>query len=163
VRYPGVVSGLETPTVEPLGRDIVTIAQCIAIDVASFPYPSIPFDLARPHAGARVWVTRDSERRVTGFLAALARIDLDIVGLAVDRGARRRGVGRALLRRAMTAATSDGTGIVLQVSTSNVGALALYRSEGFVARRRLRGFYARGIYPDHGDAVEMAWPRSRSR
>lgn len=151
------MSGLRTPTIERMGSDLVTMAQCIVLDVDTFPYPSIPFDLARQHPSARVWVARDAQGRVIGFLAALVRHELEVMGVAVERLERRRGVGRALLGEAMTTASDVGLPVVLHVSTSNAAAIGLYGSAGFVARRRLVRFYSRGVYPDGGDALEMVW------
>jgi ribosomal protein S18 acetylase RimI-like enzyme len=139
-----------------MGSDLVTMAQCIVLDVGAFPYPSIPFDIGHRNALARIWVARDALGRVIGFVALLTRRDIEIVGLAVDGAERRRGVGRSLLRRAMTA-SDTASPIVLHVSTSNSAAIGLYRSEGFVVRRRLVDYYSRGVYPDRGDALEMVW------
>jgi len=147
-------------TVEPMGSDLVTMAQCIVLDVDSFPYPSIPFDLGHRNASTRVWVARDPSARVIGFLALLMRRDREVVGLAVDAAERRQGVGRALLREAM-AAPDAALPIALHVSTSNSAAIGLYRSEGFVVRRRLVGYYSRGVYSDRGDALEMIWSGTR--
>ncbi|MGO8992471.1 MAG: GNAT family N-acetyltransferase [Polyangiaceae bacterium] len=149
------MSGLRTPTIERLGSDLLTMARCIVLDVDAFPYPSIPFDLGRRHPSVRVWVARDAQGGVIGFLAALVRRELEIVGLAVERTERRRGVGRALLDEAMTAA--EGLPVVLHVSTSNGAAIGLYERAGFVAERRLVRFYSRGVYPDRGDALRMVW------
>ena len=154
-----VMSDSRILTVEPMGRGLVTMAQCIVLDVGAFPFPSIPFDIGHRNASARVWVARDrsdASGRVIGFLALLARREIEIVGLTVDAAERRRGVGRALLREAV-AASCAALPIVLHVSASNSPAIGLYRSEGFAVRRRLVGYYSRGAYSDRGDALEMVW------
>jgi ribosomal protein S18 acetylase RimI-like enzyme len=147
-----------THTVEPLdGGDLVAIANCIAIDADAFPYPSAPFGL-RDRA-ARAWVARDGGTgRVIGFIAGRVRGgDLHVDGIAVHAGARRRGVGRALVRAAAEGARREGLVTVsLHVSVANREAHELYLGEGFTSRRRIRGFYAPGAFEEHArDAWEM--------
>src|SRR5580704_4013301 len=83
-----------TAVIELLGREVVSIAQCIAIDADVFPYPS--GDFTQRSWRDRIWVAREpGPGRVVGFLAARARRGiLYIQGLAVDTAARQRGVGR---------------------------------------------------------------------
>jgi ribosomal-protein-alanine N-acetyltransferase len=136
--------------------DIVASAQCIAIDADAFPYESARFG-KRP-ASAIVWVARlAGERRVSGFLAARTRGDrLEIDGVAVRRDVRRRGIGRELVRAALVAArASRARVVVLHVSVTNDGAIALYLSEGFHVRRRLRDFYPASAFGAERDAFEM--------
>jgi ribosomal protein S18 acetylase RimI-like enzyme len=138
--------------VERLGAgDVVAFAQCAAIDATVFPHPSIPALEGAP----AVWIARGQPGgAVSGFLAAIRRRGvLEIQGLAVSPGLRRRGVGRALLRAAIEdARTARLPGVLLQVATANQGAVALYESEGFVRVRRLPGYYARWL---GGDAWAM--------
>ncbi len=145
--------------VEPLPRDVLTLAQCMAIDAGVFPFPSRLFERAAFDPAVRVWVARgEPAGRPVGVLASyLAGGELYVHGVAVDREHRRHGAGRALVRAAIAAAPRLGArAVVLQVSTTNTAAIALYGSEGFVARRRRPAYYASGIYPGSGDAIEMA-------
>jgi ribosomal protein S18 acetylase RimI-like enzyme len=135
-----------TIAVEPLANDLVAIANCIAIDAEAFPYPSAPFGLR--DRSARMWVARDGDRgRVIGFIAARVRGGgLYIVGIAVSADSRRRGAGRALVRAAVDGARAEGLrAVALHVSVGNRAAVALYASEGFQARRRMRGFYSGAV------------------
>jgi len=148
--------------VEPLGSDIVALAQCIAIDVASFPHPSLPPVLAGPIETHPVLVARHTspsgERGpVQGFCVGRWRRGwLEVMGLAVDARSRRQGVGRSLLQAAVRLARARGVGaVVLHVSTGNPGARALYQSEGFYESRLLHHFYASDAFPDEGAAIEM--------
>ena len=145
--------------VEPLGRDALTLAQCMAIDAGVFPFPSRLFERAAFDPAIRIWLARgEPAGRPVGVLASyLTGGELYIHGVAVDREHRRHGAGRALLRAAIAAAPRLGArALVLQVSTTNAGAIALYKSEGFLPRRRRPAYYAAGIYPGSGDAIEMA-------
>ena len=112
----------------------------MAIDADAFPYPSAQFG-ARA-ASARVWVSRDAGR-VVGFLAARVRGPaMHVEGLAVQREARRGGVGRALVRAAVDHGREAALeSIGLHVSVANRAAIHLYESEGFAVVRPLRGFY----------------------
>lgn len=140
--------------VERLGPgDVVAFAQCAALDVTVFPYPSIP-----AFGVAAIWVARGERGgAVSGFIVGTCRgRALEIPGLAVAPELRRRGAGRALLRAAVDGARAHRLrAVLLQVSTANRGAVALYRDEGFVPVRRLRGFYRGGDFGDGGDAWAM--------
>jgi len=154
-----------TATIELLEGDLVAIAQCIAIDADAFPYASAHFG-ARSRSG-RVWIARDAadeRQRVVGFLAARQRGKpggqahlMHIEGLAVDRPARLLGIGRALVREAVTDARERRLhAVVLHVSVTNEVAIALYESEGFGISRKLPGFYPAGAFDGVSEALEMA-------
>src|SRR5262249_47598967 len=119
--------------------------------------PALP---ARAEAGAAGAIGSARGERggaVSGFIAAgRRRRALEIHGLAVAADRRRRGVGRALLRAAIDAARAwRCRAVVLQVSTANQAALALYDDEGFVRVRRLHRYYAQWRFGDGGDAWAM--------
>jgi ribosomal protein S18 acetylase RimI-like enzyme len=143
-----IVERLET-------TDVVAFAECAAIDVTVFPHPSIPGLEAFP----AIWIARGAPGgAVAGFVVATRRGHLlEIRGLAVSPALRRRGVGRALLRAAVAAAAGSRSflAVLLQVSSANRAALALYEDEGFVRVRRLPGYYARR---GGGDAWAMMRP-----
>jgi len=128
--------------IEPIGGDLLAFAQCCALDATAFPHSSLPRD-----STDAVLVAREEERGpVVGF-AATERLGrrLAIVGLAVDRKLRRRGIGRALIRRVKAWAARQGLrDVVLHVAVDNAVAIALYEDEGFVPEKRLRGFYRTG-------------------
>ena len=136
--------------------DVLAAAQCIVIDADAFPYESARF--GRRPKSAFVWVARDAEDgSVRGFLAGRAKGGrLEIDGIAVDQRSRRRGIGRSLVQAARDA--SQGMrlrSMVLHVSVKNDGAIALYESEGFVIRRRLRDFYPPTAFGEERAALEM--------
>ena len=69
--------------------------------------------------------------------------ELEILNLAVERAARRRGCGGRLLRLALQAGRKMGMQkALLEVREHNVAALALYRACGFVQAGRRRRYYA---------------------
>ncbi len=121
------------------------------LERSTFPQPW-PFSAFESFLGER------------GFLVAQTGTSPDIIGyvvsdttpnygrdighvkdLAVHPGARGRGLGRTLLRRALgTLASEDSALVKLEVRTTNDAAIALYRSEGFEPLRRIPRYYADG-------------------
>ncbi|MDB4944308.1 MAG: ribosomal-protein-alanine N-acetyltransferase [Labilithrix sp.] len=145
----------DTAIIEPVGADLVALAQAHALDATAFPHASLPAVRA---GAAVVWVAREERGGpVVGFVGTASRNGaLEITGLAVAEGQRRRGLGRALLRAALAAAREQELSAVsLHVSTGNPAALALYDSEGFGRAARLAGFYSARHFPDDGDAWLM--------
>jgi len=88
-----------------------------------------------------------------GFLLArIAADEAEILTLAVDPPARRRGIGRGLIAAGAALAGARGARtLFLEVAAANKAALALYQGAGF-ERRGLR----RGYYPDGSDALLLA-------
>ena len=140
--------------------DLVAVAGCIVLDADAFPYASATFGLRA--ASARAWIARGvgdqaGPGRVVGFAAAqVRRSSLHIEGLTVARSARRLGIGRALVRKAVGAARGERMrAVALHVSVANREAIALYRAEGFEMRARLGGFYPPATYDGETDAYLM--------
>ncbi|HEX3343328.1 MAG TPA: GNAT family N-acetyltransferase [Polyangiaceae bacterium] len=152
---------MTTCTVELLDEaDLVGMAHCMAIDADAFPYPSAQFGLRAE--SARRWVAREEAAegraaRVVGFLAGRVRRGaMHVEGLAVQVGARRQGVGRALVRAAVRYARSARLrSMGLHVSVINQVAIALYEGEGFHVAAKLRGFYPPRAFGGETDALEM--------
>jgi ribosomal-protein-alanine N-acetyltransferase len=85
---------------------------------------------------------------VVGCIANLAELE----SIAVSVPARCQGVGTALCRLGMDWSRNQGAGTIeLEVRASSSGALALYRSLGFVEQGRRPGYY---LHPTE-DAVLM--------
>lgn len=78
-----------------------------------------------------------------GFaLVRTAAGEAELLTLAVVPEARRRGLGAALLARALaTAAARHATEMFLEVAADNSAALALYRRAGFEQVGQRRGYY----------------------
>lgn len=79
-----------------------------------------------------------------GFiLARAAGGEAEILTLAVAPQARRRGLGRLLVRMAARHAGALGaSSLFLEVAADNIAAQALYRSEGFSPVGRRKAYYA---------------------
>lgn len=91
------------------------------------------------------WLVR-GEQELQGFI--LTRLVLDegeILTLAVEPQAQRRGIGRTLLRQALASlAVAGAVRLHLEVAEDNSAALALYRQAGFAQVGQRAGYYASG-------------------
>lgn len=107
-------------------------------------------ELERPYAVA--WAASQGSVALGFLLATKAADELHIIDVVVEKGARRRGIARALVDVAMVEALAWPMRIaLLEVRRGNVAAIRLYRQAGFV------GVRVRPKYYDSGeDAIEMA-------
>ncbi len=90
--------------------------------------------------GSARCVAAEVEGRVAGFLVyrALGAGECEVLNLAVDPPARRRGLGRALLAYLL----GQGPGeVFLEVRAGNVSAQAFYRGAGFREAGRRPTYY----------------------
>jgi len=70
--------------------------------------------------------------------------EAEILTLAVVSSHRRKGLGRALVEKALNNLKVFGTTVCyLEVASDNIAAIDLYRSSGFVEVGRRVGYYAR--------------------
>ena len=89
----------------------------------------------------------------------LGRADAELLALAVAVSARRRGIGRALVREAIAIAERWRVrGIRLHTAEKNRVAQRLFAAEGFLAESSREGFY-----PNGQGAVAMRRPVERRR
>jgi [ribosomal protein S18]-alanine N-acetyltransferase len=112
---------------------------------------SLREELARPWS--RVRAARDEAGALLGYALFWHVVDeLHLLNVAVAEGARRRGIGRALMEDLLAYARANAiVRILLEVRRSNASALALYASLGF-ERFNVRERY----YADGEDAIEMS-------
>nr|WP_246587152.1 GNAT family N-acetyltransferase [Stakelama flava] len=132
----GIVNGLSAAAFDPRFGEAWTPSQCAGM----FALPG-------------VWLTIAQEgERALGF--AMARVILDdaeLLLLAVDPSARRRGTGRALVRSTMAEAVIRGAvNLHLEVRAGNP-AVSLYVGEGFTKIGERRKYY-RGLDGEQFDA-----------
>ncbi len=98
------------------------------------------------------WIAvRGDERIGFAILRAPTRGFAELLAIGVAERERGRGVGRALLERAESAARVRGApGITLHTADANVAAIELFTKRGFRVVRHLSRYY-RDVY----DACEM--------
>lgn len=84
-----------------------------------------------------------------GFiLIRIAADEAEILTLAVQPAARRRGLGRRLVESGARAACAGGADrLFLEVAEDNAAARALYAAAGFVEAGRRRAYYPRAEGP----------------
>jgi len=131
--------------VEPIdaARDVDAV---LALETESFTNPTtrdmLTWELAHSDV-ARIWVVRTPEDRVAGFCSCWLVFDeLHVHTLAIRSVWRRRGLGRALIRRVLSEAVAEGARrTTLEVRRSNEAALALYQGLGFRVAGIRAGYY----------------------
>jgi ribosomal-protein-alanine N-acetyltransferase len=100
--------------------------------------------------GARVWLVRDPAGEPIAYLVARRVLDeIQLVSLAVAAAHRRRGLGRALVERAL--ADEGLASAHLEVRSNDAGAQAFYARLRFRPVGRRARFYPGGI-----DAIAMS-------
>lgn len=127
-----------------------------AIEQLCFPTPwslqSIEKDLgANPlaHLVGAFW-----EDQLVGYAGMWQVVDeAHITNIAVLPGYRGRGIGRMLLEALLKDANVRGArSATLEVRPSNIAALALYQSQGFVIQGRRKQYYT-----DNGEDALILW------
>ncbi|HZD88377.1 MAG TPA: GNAT family protein [Gaiellaceae bacterium] len=115
----------------------------------------------RRYSHAAVFVAEREDGGIVGRLSVgrdphPASAHVADVGLMVAIGARRQGIGRALLQAAVDWARGAGVRkLELHVFPWNTGAIALYDSFGFEREGYRKGHYRRG--GEYVDAILMAY------
>ena len=116
-------------------------ARIIALETESFSNPWTPesFDAMVSSPVAQVWVARE-EGRILGFCAIYLIADEVYVNtIAVDKTARRRGIGTALITTVLR--ETGARAATLEVRESNLAARAMYQRLGFVEKGIRPGYY----------------------
>lgn len=111
--------------------------------------------LSEGSPGKRVFVAADGSR-ILGFAAALVIADVcELESIVVDAGARRAGLGAALLAALKEWARRSGAvRVELEVRAGNTPAVVFYERAGFSTDGRRRNYYSE---PDE-DSVLMSCP-----
>ena len=112
----------------------------------AFHQPWSAQDIAALIGGAGAYAVLAQDTIPLGMV--LARVlfeEAEILTLAVAPGARRRGIGSALVAAAAGLARQRGAQtLMLEVGEDNPAAIALYEAGGFVHVGRRRNYYDRG-------------------
>lgn len=104
--------------------------------------------MPRDFAAPGVIALTDAPRSRGLIALRIAADEAEILDFGVAPGARRQGIGRALLQAAEAAVRDAGAVLIfLEVAESNTPARALYAGQGYREAGRRRGYYLR---PDGG-------------
>ena len=143
-RRPRLPEGMRIVELGPSHLDEVLV-----IERESFSDPWSPAMLAgelAPSPDRLAIGVRDAEGGLVAFaLARVAAGEMNILVVAVRSRARRRGLGRALVRELLSRGRAMGVERVdLEVRVSNREAIALYEREGFARVGRRAAYYRDG-------------------
>lgn len=112
---------------------------CAFAKPAAWGADAIALQLGLP--GAFGWISEAGGM----ILARTAADEAEVLTLAVEPGARRQGIGRALVQQALVTARQRGAGMMfLEVAADNNAARALYGSLQFTEVGRRPGYYSGG-------------------
>lgn len=133
------------------------LEEVFEIEKASFPDPwSVDLfkeELQSPHSFNLVVRLKSlSEERVGAYIVYwIAADEMQILDLAVDETLRRQGLGRLLIKSALSRATEAGAmHAFLEVRVGNEVGISLYRSLGFAQIGERKKYYK-----DGEDAIVM--------
>jgi ribosomal-protein-alanine N-acetyltransferase len=121
----------------------------LAIERMSFTDPWSRSSFATLLEQPRVYfaVALDATERLLGYVVTWFVLDeAELANIAVSPDTRGRGVGALLLEGAIaTAQTRGSESMFLEVRASNVSAIALYISHGFVQINRRTSYYKKPV------------------
>ncbi|HID17542.1 TPA: ribosomal-protein-alanine N-acetyltransferase [Candidatus Bathyarchaeota archaeon] len=142
-----VVEAFSIKCVKEFAAPKEVLEQVYSIEKLSFknPYPKYLFYTLLMEV-PEFFLVCLMEGRVVGYIvASLKNGEGHILSLAVHPNYRRRGIGSALLAKALTLMRIDGAWRVkLEVSENNVPALEFYKSHGFKIIGRIESYYEDG-------------------
>jgi len=96
-------------------------------------------------SGVAGWAAQSDESVLGMVLCRVATDEAELLTIAVQPAARRRGAGRALLNAVIAHARKAGAGaLFLEVGADNPAALGLYGQAGFQAVGNRKSYYRRG-------------------
>lgn len=117
----------------------------VAIEQSAFtdPWPRRAFEELLAEGHIRSLAIDGDDGRLAGYVfCSIAADEGEILNLAVNPGARRRGYGRRLVAAALDLMRKQGVmGIYLEVRQSNEAAIRLYADAGFRSVSVRRGYY----------------------
>lgn len=135
----GTVTNLDIRRVESRDVEAILAIQAVSPEIAQWTL----WDYERVARGEMAGWVAEEAGQVIGFLIARQVVsDIEILNLAVRPGARRRGVGAALLAGGIEwSRTFRAEKALLEVRSSNLEALQFYERHGFHATGRRPRYY----------------------
>jgi len=145
-------AGLENITIQRMTRDDIEEIARLERLCFSDPWAKENFRDELRHRFSVPLVVR-SGPTIIGYMCLWHLQDqMEIANFAVSPDFRGRGIGRKMMERVLWEAKEMGcTNLTLSVRESNLPAIRLYTSHGFVEMRRRQGYYRE---PDE-DAIVM--------
>lgn len=115
----------------------------LSIEQAVHAHPWTRGNFADALAAGYLCQVDEADGQLRGYVVLLPGVDeAELLTIGIAAAHQRRGLGEALLRVALRLADERGLPrVFLEVSPSNLAALALYRKAGFLEVGRRRGYY----------------------
>lgn len=129
-----------------VGMTALSIPSVAALEEACFSHPwkreSIEECFQNP--AYYFFVAKDEENQVAGYIATyIVRDEAFVENVCVSPDARRQGIGKALVKRAMENAKSNGASFLsLEVRRSNKPAIELYSGLDFDIEATRKKYYS---------------------
>jgi ribosomal-protein-alanine N-acetyltransferase len=120
------------------------LAEVMKIESDVYPHPWTHGNfLDSLYSGYEMWVARDSNGILSGYLLLMIMVDeAHLLNIAVRRDVQGTGIGRLLLDHAVTLTRERNlNSILLEVRPSNGHAVDVYERYGFVGIATRRGYY----------------------
>ena len=115
------------------------------------PWPRYFFEKDLESKNAIAYVVEENGKIIGYSLGMCIDVELHISNIAVDEDFQRRGLGSEMLREMEKVAVERGCGYAyLEVRTTNVAAIAMYKSKGYDVL-----FLRKRYYLDGNDAYVM--------
>jgi ribosomal-protein-alanine N-acetyltransferase len=137
-----MLTGLENITIQRMTQDDIEEVARLETLCFSDPWAEESFREELRHRFSVPLVVR-SGPTIIGYMC-LWHIDdqMEIADFAVSPDFRRRGIGRKMMEKVLREAEERGcTNLILSVRESNLPAVRLYTSHGFVEIHRRKGYY----------------------
>lgn len=131
------------------------VAAVAAIEQDIHRYPWTPGNFGDALGSGYLCKVAELDGGIAGYAVMMPGVgEAELLDIGIVAAFQGRGLGGELLQRMMELARGLGMQrMLLEVRTSNVAALALYRKQGFVEIGRRRGYYAAG--DEREDAIVM--------
>lgn len=121
--------------------DVAAIAEA-ETQIFSDPWSDSSISGALSGGAGLILAAEDGERLLGYIAVSIAADEAEVLRVAVRPEYRGRGIGRALLKTAVSALASRGArAVFLEVRESNLPARRMYRSAGFAECGRRRKYY----------------------
>ena len=108
------------------------------------PWPEASIEECFQNPAYYFFVAKDEENKVVGYIATyLVRDEAFVENICVAEDARRQGIGRALLARAIENCKANGASFLsLEVRRSNTAAIGLYTAFDFEIEGTRKKYYS---------------------
>lgn len=153
--FPGSVPRIDLMKIRRMAHsDLPSVLHIEGLNY-QFPWSENVFSECLRAMNYTCWVCEEADKSVIGYyIVSMAAGEVHVMNVCVDPALHRLGAGRKMLQHMIEQARSRAERIFLEVRPSNVAAIKLYKSLGFVEIGIRKDYYP----AKHGreDAVMLA-------